>query len=99
MSEEVVLLAETIKMPESFLKGELVEVNITLKKKVSHESASLWATVTGKTGSTVSGATVKIVGTGLSGKTDTGGNCRIGGVPPGSYPVEVSHPNYKTRVY
>lgn len=45
----------------------------------------------------ISGVLVEVIGTGLTTSTDTGGSYEIAYIPPGTYTIRFSHPDYGTK--
>lgn len=75
--------------------GETRELSVSLVP-ITPAPASLYGRVTdSETGYGIEGVTVEVVGMALYGHTDSAGNYTIPEIPPGTYTIRFTHPDYE----
>lgn len=86
-------------MPITLGEGETKRLDASLTPVyVPPVLATLYGTVIDiETHSSISGVLVEVLGTGLTDSTDAGGGYEIAYIPPGTYTIRFSHPDYGTK--
>lgn len=85
-------------MTVEFSEGETKEINVALEPIAPIAASMVGSVVDAETSEPISGVLVEIVG--LTSTTTAGdGTYSITNIPPGSYTVRFSHPDYETVEY
>ena len=85
-------------MSVTFSEGETKELNVALEPIPPTPASLFGQVVDADTGTPIAGVLVEIVGL-VSTTTASDGSYSIINIPPGSYTIRFSHPDYETIEY
>ena len=85
-------------MTVQFSEGEVKELNVSLQPIPVEPAQLIGQVVDADTGTPIAGVLVEIVGL-VSTTTASDGSYSIINIPPGSYTIRFSHPDYETIEY
>jgi protocatechuate 3,4-dioxygenase beta subunit len=85
-------------MAIQFSEGETKELNVTLEPFPPVPASLIGQVIDAETSAPITGVLVEIVGLGST-TTAADGSYSIPDIPPGSYTVRFSHPDYETVEY
>jgi len=85
-------------MTVHFSEGETRELNVALTPIPVEPAVLVGQVIDAENSAPISGVLVEIVGLGST-TTAADGNYGITGIPPGSYTIRFSHPDYQTVEY